>query len=1149
MDSLSPWFQISGVYNKWRFSFKWNLLFLLLFLSVSINAQVVINEVVTDPQTDWSTNDFDGTDGGGTVSQGTDEWIELYITSNGLDLTNWTIEVTDGGFFSGDLTSRDVTGTGAFQTSVYSGAGSFTNTQAGDYLVLGNPQSSENMTNDVYIVLRNASATLIDDVEIGDDPESDGNGDGAPDGSASGGNATGVDDESVARIANGTDTGNDVNDFQQTRSTMGSENGLTTTFVDASATDDEGLGTVGDPKQSIQSGVDMALTGGTVTVVSGTYSESLTLSKSLTLNGANQGVAGNGTRGAESVIDPSSDNVGVTVSANDITIDGFQFGTNSSTSNITNGIVSTSNTGVTISNNILYGNGLGVSVTGGSSGAITVSNNLISMLALEDALNATTGSVGIYAAAMSGTVDVNLTNNDISNAAVGVSTYSLTSSTALVIDGGAYTGCTAGVIPANTDGGGGFSPSTLTIQNLTMSGFATDTDVINPDTETGVYVFNGGGTSADDITVSIINLDVSGVGNDASNYSGIVIGDFPTSTDGAEINATITNCNIHDNENRGIFVRGEDATATITQCSIIGNGFNPTATGGNPGFSVISNQGGSATVTNSYVTNPASLSAPEDIPNDYYTAGMHMSTGGTLTASNCNFNQNGNGLIAETTGIDLSGNYFGSTTEATILSYVSANNDFSPWLGSGTDTDGGTAGFQGDFSDLHIGTSGSQTTNFFQEAHDLLTSGGTLTVNTGSYSESLTATQDITLSPAAGTSIDNLTLNGGNATVTADLTINNTLTLTSGILDIDPDDGDRSDDPVLILSNAVSGTFSASNHIEGKVQVAIGAASSYTFPVGDIGTYRPVIVSPTNATTFTVSHIWDFAPTGGGAIPTLDDLIGETSTTPSGTIQSTLDYKYWTVDVSGSPGATDLTLQVESADDLTDPTTIGITRFDGSTWSVLNQTSNGGSDPYTITTQTSSFSDFSIYSTNATNNPLPVELIDFIGEVHETGRVNLKWSTALEINSDYFQVERKIGTQDEFAIVGRVESNGNSSSRIDYEFEDRSTSLAPMYYRLKMVDFDGTYEFSKIIVLIPNIYGKELTIYPNPSSGSITLQGLDPSYVKEVRFYDLTGRLRKSLGQIDSNQWLVNDLSSGHYVLHVELVDGKLFKGEIVVED
>lgn len=181
---------------------------------------VLINEVVTDPQQDWSTNDFDGTIAGGPISE-VDEWIELYIGTAGVNLTNWTVELTDGSNITGNLTS-----TGAFDVSNYitSGSGNFFNTEVGDYLVLGNPDGSGSLEDDIVITLKDASGTTVDEIELGDDVASDGAGDGAPDGSANGGLATSIADEAIARIPNGTDTGNDVNDFSAVPASLGTVN-------------------------------------------------------------------------------------------------------------------------------------------------------------------------------------------------------------------------------------------------------------------------------------------------------------------------------------------------------------------------------------------------------------------------------------------------------------------------------------------------------------------------------------------------------------------------------------------------------------------------------------------------------------------------------------------------------------------------------------------------------------------------------------------------------------------------------------------------------------------------------------------------------------------------------------------------------------
>ncbi|WP_162844708.1 beta strand repeat-containing protein, partial [Roseivirga pacifica] len=172
---------------------------------------VVINEVVTDPQQDWSTNGFDGTfPGSPTVTAGTDEWVELYIRSAGIDFTGWTIELTDGTDFSGDLTN-----TGAFDVSNYvsSGSGTFNGSESGDYLILGDPDGGSAMNNDVLIVLKDPGGAIVDQLQLGG---------GA--GEAPSGDATSRSDESVQRIPNGTDTDADDADFVQAAASIGAVN-------------------------------------------------------------------------------------------------------------------------------------------------------------------------------------------------------------------------------------------------------------------------------------------------------------------------------------------------------------------------------------------------------------------------------------------------------------------------------------------------------------------------------------------------------------------------------------------------------------------------------------------------------------------------------------------------------------------------------------------------------------------------------------------------------------------------------------------------------------------------------------------------------------------------------------------------------------
>lgn len=98
---------------------------------------------------------------------------------------------------------------------------------------------------------------------------------------------------------------------------------------------------------------------------------------------------------------------------------------------------------------------------------------------------------------------------------------------------------------------------------------------------------------------------------------------------------------------------------------------------------------------------------------------------------------------------------------------------------------------------------------------------------------------------------------------------------------------------------------------------------------------------------------------------------------------------------------------------------------------------------------------------------LPIELIDLHGK--NIGDVNnIYWTTASEINNDYFSIERSSDgiTFDE---IERVDGAGNSTTIINYSIQDSEYKDGINYYRLKQTDFNGDFEYSKVIVIDNNI--------------------------------------------------------------------------------
>ncbi|HET8963692.1 MAG TPA: hypothetical protein VFM99_07335, partial [Chitinophagales bacterium] len=109
---------------------------------------------------------------------------------------------------------------------------------------------------------------------------------------------------------------------------------------------------------------------------------------------------------------------------------------------------------------------------------------------------------------------------------------------------------------------------------------------------------------------------------------------------------------------------------------------------------------------------------------------------------------------------------------------------------------------------------------------------------------------------------------------------------------------------------------------------------------------------------------------------------------------------------------------------------------------------------------------------------LPISLLSFTG--YAMGYENLlNWSTASELNNDYFDIQKSSNGKD-FTTFGKINGAGNSSQTLEYSFIDRTPFPSTTYYRLKQNDFNGHHEYSNIIS-IANDASDYFNVFPNPS--------------------------------------------------------------------
>ena len=171
-------------------------------------------------------------------------------------------------------------------------------------------------------------------------------------------------------------------------------------------------------------------------------------------------------------------------------------------------------------------------------------------------------------------------------------------------------------------------------------------------------------------------------------------------------------------------------------------------------------------------------------------------------------------------------------------------------------------------------------------------------------------------------------------------------------------------------------------------------------------------------------------------------------------------------------------------------------------------------------------------------------------QLHDNRNVTLNWSTATELNNSGFQVERSSGSA--YEVVGFVAGSGTTTEVRNYNFVDQNVNAGTYSYRLKQVDFDGTFEYSNAIEV--EVVGvKEFTLgqnYPNPFNPSTTINfSLAVDSKVSLKIFDVLGQEVATLinGQMAAGSQKVSfdasSLNSGVYFYRIDAsgVDGQKF--------
>ncbi|MGG7666648.1 T9SS type A sorting domain-containing protein [Dyadobacter sp. BHUBP1] len=175
-------------------------------------------------------------------------------------------------------------------------------------------------------------------------------------------------------------------------------------------------------------------------------------------------------------------------------------------------------------------------------------------------------------------------------------------------------------------------------------------------------------------------------------------------------------------------------------------------------------------------------------------------------------------------------------------------------------------------------------------------------------------------------------------------------------------------------------------------------------------------------------------------------------------------------------------------------------------------------------------------------NALPVILINF-NAIKEENSAHLTWTTSEEANSKQFDIERSPDAKT-WTRIGSVLAVGESNTTTYYSFRDGAPHQGLNYYRLKMIDTDGSYAYSRIEDLK---FDTQIVLFPNPlvTGQLLNLRTASDGPVANLKIYDIRGKLVYELLS-PNNQVNLDHLAAGSYIIQLTGANGAVSAHKII---
>jgi hypothetical protein len=175
---------------------------------------------------------------------------------------------------------------------------------------------------------------------------------------------------------------------------------------------------------------------------------------------------------------------------------------------------------------------------------------------------------------------------------------------------------------------------------------------------------------------------------------------------------------------------------------------------------------------------------------------------------------------------------------------------------------------------------------------------------------------------------------------------------------------------------------------------------------------------------------------------------------------------------------------------------------------------------------------FSGFFIGTNSEVLPLKLLSF-NATPSSKAVALQWTTTSEINVNLFEVQKSSDGK-QFIARGTVNANGSGVNKTSYSFVDNASTEGVYYYRLKMIDNDGQFGYSKVVRVTTFANNAGVILYPNPASSILNISSPFVKNNISIKLVDVNGKVVKQISVAKGTKETSMDIrgvSSGTYTL------------------